>query len=94
MGVREIARPGRPRDAAGRRARTADETMTNEGFRLGDAVRWSSNQGEVIGIIDRGEYRDPKDVHRWSALGRGVLVRAADGEIHHFRDASTVLRKM
>lgn len=68
--------------------------MTNDDFDLGDRVRWGRHQeGVVIGVIERGAYRDPGAAHRWKALTRGVLVQSADGEVHHFRDAGTSLQK-
>lgn len=68
--------------------------MANEEFALGDLVWWRRDgEGVVVGIIERNEFSPPLDAHRWQALNRGVLVRSPDGQLQHFRDASTVLTR-
>jgi hypothetical protein len=64
----------------------------NAEFKVGDLVRWHRGEGTVVGIIERGEFSESESAHRWRALQKGVLVRSDDGDMHHFRDASTVLQ--
>jgi hypothetical protein len=67
--------------------------MGNDEFRVGDLVQWGREEGEVVGVVERGEYADPADESRWRGLRQGVLIRTSNGEIVHVRDGAKLLQK-
>ncbi len=63
-------------------------------FELGDRVSIDGDVGVVVGLIERDEYVDASKRARWRALGAGVIVQVAPGDLRHVRDPATVLRPL
>jgi hypothetical protein len=59
--------------------------------RVGDVVSIDGKyRGVVVGVIDRGEYREPHKAEDWAYLGGGIVVDTDFGGLIHYPDQASV----
>jgi hypothetical protein len=60
---------------------------TGRDVRLGDRIRlWQGELGTVVCSIDTGEFTSEYPEAEWGYLKSGVMVRADNGGLFHYRE--------
>jgi len=55
---------------------------------LGDRVRlWDSVFGTIVCSMDDDRYTEEFPRDDWARVGRGVIIKADDGQVFHYEDA-------